>query len=116
MALDPQTIMLEYDSRGVLASGVIRPAPTRLYLLFGFNNKASPQYLQVFNALTVPAEASVPALPPIYVGATSAFYYDLGEIGCFFDVGLTWCNSSTFATKTVGSADCWVHALYRGGV
>lgn len=112
MALDPEQLILEYDSGGVLASGVIRAGPLRLFMLFGFNNKASAQYIQVFDTRAVPADAYVPALPPLLVAATSAFYYDLGELGCRFLSGLSWSNSSTFATKTIASADCWVHAVY----
>ncbi len=112
MALDPEPLILEYDSGGVLASGVIRAGPTRLFMLFGFNNKASAQYIQVFDTRAVPADGYVAALPPLYVAATSAFYYDLGELGCRFLSGLAWSNSSTLTSKTIGSADVWIHALY----
>src|ERR1044071_1306369 len=108
--LDPDIVVLEYDSEGVKASGVIRTGPGRLYSLFGFNNKASAQYLQVFDALAVPADGAVPRLPPLYVASLTSFYYDFGEVGAGFTIGLCWSNSSALAQKTIGSADCWVHA------
>ena len=113
MALDPDGLTVEYDSGPAVASGVIRRGPTRLYQLYGFNNKASAQYIQVFDAAAVPADGAVASLPPLFVAATSAFFYDLGEIGAFFPAGLSWSNSSSLATKTIGSADCWLHASFR---
>ncbi len=113
MALDPDGNTLEYDSGGLAASGIIQAAPLRLYQLYGFNSLASAQYIQLFDTFRVPANGAVPARPPLYAAASSAFYYDFGEIGSAFQLGLCWSNSSTLGTKTIGSADCWMHAVYR---
>jgi len=111
--LDPDSNTIEYDTNGLATSGVVRAGPLTLYQLYGFNSKASAQYIQVFDTARVPADGGVPNRPPLYAAASSAFFYDFGEIGSAFDTGLCWSNSSTLATKTIGSADCWVHATYR---
>jgi hypothetical protein len=103
----------EYDSAGLAASGVISVLPVRLYMLYGFNGNVAAQYIQVFNTVAVPANAVVPALPPILVPALASFMLDLGFLGSVFTVGLCWSNSSTGSTKTIGAADCWIHALFR---
>ncbi len=113
MALDPRGVTRDYDSGAAQTSGVIKTSPGRLYNLWGFSNKASSQYIQVFNTAAVPADTAVPAMPPLYVAATSAFFYDFGELGVDFTTGLCWSNSSTFGTKTLGAGDVWLHAAFR---
>lgn len=76
--------------------------------LFGFtvtNTKTAAQFVQVFDAATVPADTAVPLLSKS-VSATDAVGFYWGSIGRWFNNGVVLCNSSTSATKTVGSADC----------
>ena len=60
------------------------------------------------------AAASEGAAPVVVakVAADSSFSMDWGPQGRVFDNGCYICNSSTRATKTIGSADCWFDAQY----
>ena len=98
-------------STALEASHVIKASAGRLYQLTGVNTKSSGQYIQVFNSTTVPADATAPVLL-CYVPANANFSFDFGPIGRYFSTGIAVSNSSTAATKTVGSADCWFNAEY----
>lgn len=98
-------------STALETSHVIKASAGRLYQLTGVNTKASAQYIQVFNSTTVPADTTVPVLLA-YVPAGSNFSFDFGSIGRYFSTGISVSNSSTAATKTIGSADCWFNAEY----
>jgi hypothetical protein len=76
----------------------------------GFNS-GSTQYIQIHNASSLPADTAV----PIYVFKApggASFSLDLSPYGDYFSTGIVVCNSSTIATKTIGSADCWFIAQY----
>jgi hypothetical protein len=98
-------------STALEASHVIKAGSGRLYQLVGVNNSTSAQYIQVFNSTTVPADTTVPILVA-YVPGNSNFSWDFGAIGRYFSTGITVTNSSTAATKTIGSANCWFNAEY----
>jgi hypothetical protein len=93
------------------ASLVVKAVPGILYGLSGINNKGSAQYIQVHDATALPADAAVPKIV-FTVPATSNFSIDFGYYGRAFLVGIVVCNSSTLATKTIGSADCWFDVQY----
>lgn len=98
-------------STALEASHVIKASAGRLLQLTGVNTKSSGQYIQVFNSTTVPADATAPVLL-CYVPANANFSFDFGPIGRYFSTGIAVSNSSTAATKTIGSADCWFNAEY----
>ena len=98
-------------STALAASLVIKAGAGRLYQLTGVNTKATAQYIQVFNNSSLPADTAVPILLA-YVPSGANFSFDFGSIGRYFSTGITVCNSSTAATKTIGSADCWFNAEY----
>ena len=100
-----------YATTAVAASGVIKASAGPLYGISGINNSASDQYLQIHNTASVPADTAVPKLV-LFIPAKSNFSFDLGVYGYAFATGMSWSNSSTLATKTIGSADCWVTAIY----
>lgn len=101
-----------YATTALAASGVVKNAAGVLYGVSGFNNKASEQYIQIFNATAVPADGVAP-LAVIKVGAGCNFSYDFGIRGLRHATGICWANSSTLATKTIGAADCWLVASYK---
>jgi hypothetical protein len=95
-------------SAGVVSSLVGKASAGNLGALFGYNSKSSSQYILVFNAASVPADADTTAVMAIPVAAKSNFYYSPGQAGATerFSTGICACNSSTDTAKTIGSADC----------
>lgn len=88
------------------ASLVVSSNPARLCGLTGYNAKASAQFIQIHDAASLPADTAVPAVV-FEVAASSKFAIDYGTNPREFATGIIVCNSSTQATKTIGSADCW---------
>jgi hypothetical protein len=91
---------------------VIKASPGKLFGVKGYNSKGSAQFIQLHDAISLPADTAVPKVV-ITVPATSNFDIDLGIYGKVFTTGIVVCNSSTAPTKTVGSADCWFDAQYE---
>lgn len=93
------------------ASRVIKASSGRLQWINVTTSRTSDQYFQIFNSATVPADATA----PIYVfklPADSTVYIDFSSIGSYFSTGISVSNSTTMATKTIGSADCYITAEY----
>lgn len=95
---------------GLQASFLV-PGQVRVYGFTVYNSKASAQWLLMFDASTLPADARVPivALPIAASSQVSAYY---GPMGRVFHQGLVLCNSSTDTTKTIGAADCFFDVQY----
>jgi len=77
--------------------------PCTLLSLIGYNSNASAQNIQIHDSATAPADGTTPLFAFEVPGKTT-FSLDTPLIlqnGCYV------CNSSTLATKTLGSADCW---------
>jgi hypothetical protein len=93
-------------AQAALANGaVISAIPAVLLGLTVNNTKASAQFIQLHDAVSAPADTSV----PVWCGTLTASTdkpIDFGIYGMNFAVGIYVCNSSTSATKTIGSADC----------
>ena len=103
-------------TQALVASFVAGSGACRLYGFSGYSNKAAAQFIQVFDASAVPADGAVPVVI-LAVGAgagaaTGTFAAYWGSSGRWFDRGIVFCNSSTAATKTIGSADCWFDVQY----
>ena len=95
---------LNSPSRAVEASRVVKSGVGILYGITVTNTKASAQFVQVFDASAVPADGAVPLFSKsVPAGDAVGIQWLPGRV---FLTGLTVCNSSTSATKTVGSADC----------
>lgn len=92
-------------------SRVIKTAPGVLLGITGYNNSVAEQFIQLHNATSLPADTAIPVIV-IVVPAKTNFSLDLGVYGRYFSTGIVACNSSTAATKTIGSADCWFDAQY----
>ena len=91
---------------GKLQSSIVVPGRIVVYGFTVYNTKASAQYLNVFDANTLPADGAVP-LFSFQLAANSGVGFGWQPNGRQFQTGLVLCNSSTDATKTIGSADCF---------
>lgn len=94
------------------ASKILKAGPGTLIHLVATNTKTSVQFCQIFDSATLPADNAVP-LASFKLAASDARAYDIGITGMPFSSGITVCNSSTQATKTIGSADCLFLAVVR---
>lgn len=92
------------------ASLVVKAVKGTLYGLVGYNDRSSSQFIQIHDAASLPADTAVPTIV-FTVPATTSFSLDYKE-GREFQVGIVISNSSTAATKTIGSADCWFDVQY----
>jgi len=89
-------------------SHVLKNTAGGIFHLEGYNSKGSGQFIQLHNSATLPADTGVPVVT-FYVPANSNFSLDYPK-GRWFTTGIVVTNSSTGATKTIGSADCWFDA------
>ncbi len=109
--LASSTNSLSVDSSAALeASSVTKAAPGRVYKVVVTNTNAATRYFQIFNSTTVPADTTVPAFA-VAVPTGVTVTYDFPN-GMYFSTGISWCNSSTLPTKTIGAADSWCHVYY----
>jgi hypothetical protein len=75
------------------------------------NTKAASQFIQVFNASSVPADGAVPLIS-IDIATVVAKGISFTPGGRWFTIGCVVCNSSTQGSKTIGSADCLFDVQY----
>jgi len=90
---------------------VVKAGPGTLYGFSVFNSKASAQFIQVFDQTSAPTSGQVPVFVAT-VGASSNLGVYWGSVGRWLNIGIVIANSSTSATQTAGSADCWFDAQY----
>lgn len=93
------------------ASRVVKAAPGTVFGVTGYNSNSSVQFIQLFDAASLPAEGAIPAVV-IAAGASSNFSIDFGVYGRYFKAGVVICNSSTGPTKTIGTTDCYFDVRY----
>jgi hypothetical protein len=105
-ALEP----LNIHSQTLAASLVVKTGPGVLFGFSVYNSKVSAQFVQVFDASILPADGAIPAA--VFTVATVANLVRTWLPGRTFTTGCVICNSSTAATKTIGSADLFIDAQY----
>lgn len=98
------------SSTAVEASRVIKASQGTLVALF-ITNEGPAQYIQLHDAASLPANGAVPALS-MRVPSNVSIAIDIPICGIPFGAGIVFCNSSTLATKTLGSANCFITAIY----
>jgi hypothetical protein len=93
------------------ASLVIKATPGKLLMLTIYNNKGSSQFIQLHNATALPSNGAVPVLS-INIATVTTILLPIPQLtGMDFSTGIVVANSSTAASLTVGSADCWFTAV-----
>ncbi|OFY95245.1 MAG: hypothetical protein A2309_02950 [Bacteroidetes bacterium RIFOXYB2_FULL_35_7] len=99
------TYALTWDnSSAAETSSVSKNAAGTLYYALFYNGNGATRYFQVFNSATVPADGVVPVITiPVTTGQTLVL--DFSNFGMYFSTGISWCNSTTGGTKTIGAAD-----------
>ena len=107
----PPTGTMVY-STALEASRVLKPSAGTLISVTVTNTRNGQQFAQLFDAASVPADNAVP-LASFRLSATDARTFDVPITGLAFSTGIVICNSSTQATKTIGSADCLFLAEIR---
>lgn len=90
---------------------VIKDGPGVLLQLYGYNKNSSVRYIQLFDAVSAPADGAVPMM---ILPCAGNWAFDSGELrGKRFSTGIYACISTTAATKTIGSTDAQFNAEYR---
>lgn len=103
--------MSRVNSSAYEASRVIKSSSGNLRIVYGYNSKASAQFIQLFDSTALPADGVAPT-SVIAVDAQKSFSIALSDNGIPFTSGIVVCNSSTGPTKTIGSADCYFTAVF----
>ena len=93
-------------NQGVLVASIVVPGRIVVYGFTVTNTNAAAQFVNVFDANALPANAAVPLFSKS-VPAHDAVGFGFTPRGRQFQTGLVLCNSSTDATKTIGAADCF---------
>ena len=92
------------------SSLVVKASSGTLLGITGINTSDSDLYIQVHNTISLPADASVPDLVFIaYAGQNFSLFLNVPYP---LNTGIVVCNSTTLATKTIGSANCWFNVQY----
>lgn len=94
---------LYFASPRLQASAVVKTGPGTFYSVTMTNTNADARFLQVFDARDLPADGAVPLFSrSVAIGDAITLTWTVGHT---FNVGLIVCNSTTAASKTLGSAD-----------
>lgn len=97
---------------GALRSSIVVPGNIVVYGFTVYSTKAAAQFINVFDANTVPADTAVP-LFSLTIAANNSVGVAWASNGRRFKTGLVLCTSSTDATKTLGGADTFFDVQYQ---
>lgn len=105
-ALEP----LNTHSIAYATSLIVKSGPGILFGFTVYSSRTTAQFIQVFDSSTLPADG---AIPELVIAIPASSDRELNWIpGRTFRVGIVLVNSSTGATKTIGSADCFFDAQF----
>ena len=100
-----------YFSTALESGSQVKASAGVLYGVSGYNS-GSRQWVHIFNSATQPANGAIP-FAVIRVAGDNNFAWDTGKFGIPIDTGIYIANSTTAATLTSASADCWFNAAYK---
>ena len=93
---------------------VVTSGPARLFGFMAYSNKASAQFIQLFDQQGgAPAAGAIP-VATFTVATIANLPIAYPWPGRWFNQGIVIANSSTAATQTAGSADCYFDVQYFG--
>ena len=101
-----------YSSIALEQSASVKLTSGKLYKVYGYNSSITAQYIQIHNVDSNISNGVVP-LAAIQAPAVSMFSYDCTPYGIYLSTGIKITNSSTLATLTKGSANCYFNVLYK---
>lgn len=103
---------LNYSSLALEQQHIVKSGAGTLLGFQIYSDRASSQFIQFFDQEGgTAASAAVPVLIFV-VNAKANLPMDFGPYGRFFQQGIIVANSTTAATQTAGSADCWFDVQY----
>lgn len=87
-------------------SHVLKSSSGKLMSLTIYNSKVGAQFIQLHDAVSLPADTAIPVLT-ISLATIASATVNFGTLGLDFSTGIVVANSSTGPTLTKGSADCF---------
>ena len=93
------------------ASLVVKSRPGILFGFIVYNNNVAAQWIQIHDAVSLPANATVPSMV-FEIAAQTARSIEFGQYGRTFAVGIVIANSTTDVTLTTGASDCLIDAQF----
>lgn len=88
------------------ASHVLKNSSGTFYSISCYNSAITPQFILLFNSSSVPSNSTAAFITPLVCAAGQNCLLDLSSVGgVWFSSGISWSNSSTSPTKTIGSSN-----------
>lgn len=109
---DSDFAIIPYSSPALEALKVIKNTAGNLFKLIFTNTNGATRYFQLFDSASIPIDGTVPMVT-IPVAAGAKYEFEVGKYPIHFASGITVCNSTTLATKTVGAADSLFFASFK---
>lgn len=107
----PEELPKSANTNALSASLVAFTGQGRLLAITVSSTKGSGQFIQLFDATTLPADTAVPIIS-IDIATVVAKVITFDPYGRWMLRGCVVCNSSTQGTKTIGAADCLFDVQY----
>lgn len=102
---------LNAHSNALAASRTVLSGPGYLTSLLVSSTNAAAQFIQLHDAIALPANGAVPAVV-MTVAATADKFVSYPLPGRYFQRGIVVANSTTSGTLTTGVADCFFDAQF----